>query len=394
MCLALYAFTEQNVFGQLLLYRIAPLWCWQIHLFSAVFYVLTRIFITCAFFYCWFEWVLSDEIKNQFNGTNKAHYPYLGFFFIMPISNVLLNIAQFQTIKALFYVAKSVYNRVKERNRLLKYPKLQQLYDLFIEFDSDDDGCWGFNDFKKFIYYHNQTFIQRDTCIILWNCLGFTSNKTAVDDEFKSDDEPENDDSGSLDEMNSDQVAQRLNTFSVNPRHSKTPTLTVDDLKNVDVSKLKMKKRPNMRWKDFRRIFGEHLKSNKFAEHSVKQIVSAQLQVLIVTIFNARSEFEQGSDIDDKDGAMLKLYSDVNHLIRKRRKESEGTAKEIEMYIKTDDESGNNEKDLRKVVSMAMLDDKIVTKQLELDDSIRSNLQRPSSIMHIDPSSLRKEETV
>eukprot|EP01084_Bolivina_argentea_P141962 249429_1 len=185
LCLALYAFTEQNVFAQLLLYRIAPLFSWWIHLVSAILYVLTRIFITCAFMYCYIEWAMTDEIKYQFNGTNKAHYPYLIYFFIMPIANILLNIAQFQTIKALFYVSKSVYKRIKERKRLLKYPRLQILYDIFIEFDTNDNGYWTMMEFKKFIFYHS-TFIKHDTCIMLWNVLGFTYEEI-ISEEIISD---------------------------------------------------------------------------------------------------------------------------------------------------------------------------------------------------------------
>ena len=383
--------TEQNIFAQLLLYRIAPLWSWKFHLASAVFYVLTRLFITITFLYVWIEWAMSDEIKNEFNGSSQAHAPYIGFFFFMPIANILLNVAQFQTIKALFYVSMSVRDRVKERNRFVKYPKMQELYDMFIEYDSDDDGCWTLSDFKKFIYYNNQTFIQRDTCIILWNCLGFVSK----DNIIKSDNDVDSDDNRNGGDTQIDANAEKDAEAENDEVVVHLTTMTSDDLQNVDVSKINMKKKSNMRWKDFRKIFGEHLKSDKFIDHSVKQIVSAQLQVLIATIFNAQSEFEQSADIDAKDRAMLKLYSDVNQLIKKKKKDdTEMKTKEIEMYIKTDD--NKNSRELRKVVSMAILDDKTISKQLLLDDTIRNNLQRPSSIMHISPTSsvLNKDENV
>eukprot|EP01084_Bolivina_argentea_P141961 249427_1 len=407
LCFALYALTEQNVFAQLLLYRIAPLFSWWIHLVSAILYVLTRIFITCAFMYCYIEWAMTDEIKYQFNGTNKAHYPYLIYFFIMPIANILLNIAQFQTIKALFYVSKSVYKRIKERKRLLKYPRLQILYDIFIEFDTNDNGYWTMMEFKKFIFYHS-TFIKHDTCIMLWNVLGFTYEEIISDINLIGS-------NSNLKSVSEDIISEEELETSPQPielGHYHRNTLTAHDLSNFCAEDIGIKKREYMRWKDFRKIFGEHLKFEKFKEHSVKQIISAQLQILLQTIFDAQAQFEKFNDIDDKDQAMLKLYRDVNQLIgeSKNKKRDENNNEKhvkqpsnIEMILQPPNISNNNNggdsngdgsRQLRKIVSMSLYNHQTLKKQLSLDDAIRSNLTRPVSIMMASPGQLETETTI
>ena len=341
LCLTLYAFSEHNVFAQLLLYRTKPLFSWRIHFISATIYTLTRIFITITFIYCYIEWAMTDEIYNQLNGKSDIHYLYIFYFFLLPFGDIILNIAQYQTVKALFYISKSVYKRIKERNQLLKYPRLQKLYDIFIEFDSRDNGYWTMIDWKKFIFYHS-TFIKHDTCIILWNVLGF---KYIDNNEPKQESNESNE---SKEEENDEENHSKQESKLKIPSHQEVnASITQQEMEDIIQNKLNIKKkrRAHMRWKDFRKIFGPHIISQKFKNYPIKKIISAQLQILLQTIFSAQSRFEQINNVDDKDKAMIKLYENVNQLIGKNKKNSikmnKNKSTSYESEEKTEDPTSN-----------------------------------------------------
>eukprot|EP01084_Bolivina_argentea_P089999 162238_1 len=380
MAMTLYAFTEPNVFIQLLLYRTYPLFSWQIHCISTAIYVLTRLFAIFVVSWTYYDWAVSDEIHDQLHGIKPKQYAYLAFFFVVPFANLLLNLAQYQTVKALVFLTVSVRKRIKQRNELRKYPRLQTLYDIFIEFDTGDNGYWTMIDWKKFIFYHS-TFIKHDTCIILWNVLGFQYNACSqsqidfqlavVSEEVTSPTSAANtmsltnematEASVSIEtpsetvetgvEMN---AMEQLKSISI-ATPSPAPSLDVfttdldkdDDLpperperratlsaiviaefettarnkgrtsrkKKRLVPKAAIKKTKHMRWKHFRKIFGAHVKSKKYENYTVQRVISAQIQLLLQTIFSAQSQFEQYENVHQRRDTMRKLYFDINDLI-------------------------------------------------------------------------------
>ena len=101
----------------MLLYRLYPLYSWRLHYFSAFLYVATRIFVTVAFIYCYAGWAVSHRINDIFNGKETANAWYMSFFILMPIGVLLLNIAQYQTVKALFHIAKATRKRIQIHDR-------------------------------------------------------------------------------------------------------------------------------------------------------------------------------------------------------------------------------------------------------------------------------------
>lgn len=437
LAITLYPFTEHNVFVQLFLYRVQPLFSWKLHFVSAVFYTLTRIFGTVTFIYCYISWAMTDRIYDQFHGE-KWDVPYMIFFFIFPIIAILLNVAQYQTIKALFYITKSTRRRIKIHNELKDNPRLQELYDIFIEFDCGDNGYWTMMDWKKFIFYHS-TFIKHETCILLWNVLGF-SNKpskhgtsTSTDGVTTKMDKINSGSNDSVTGSDSDNDGSGGNaadgktmTAIITSHIPSKSGITEQDIDGFeDKIQIKQNKKHYMKWKDFRAIFAKHVLNEQFMHYSVKQIVSAQLQVLIQTMFNAEAQFET---VDDKDKAMLRLYKDVNKMIMngntkttrrqgkisrrlsqvavERDSEEKDSAGDdvmismsppptIEMYI-----GGNMETNDVEIPSSdnlqfaATVDVNLLDKQLELNDVIRQNSTRVSSIMMARPSDIEQQQTI
>lgn len=58
---------------------------------------------------------------------------YMFDFLILPVGNMLLNWAQLKSIQALFYVSRSMKQRNYEYTLLVKYPRLQELYSIFLK---------------------------------------------------------------------------------------------------------------------------------------------------------------------------------------------------------------------------------------------------------------------
>merc|ERR1719295_1475378 len=96
-----YLVTEQNVFIQLLFYR---LYCrrshWVFHFISLCFYAATRVFISILF---WRDYVIwCTEI-----GPNQSALYYI-VFAVAPILNIVLNVAQIPTVSALRHITNKV----------------------------------------------------------------------------------------------------------------------------------------------------------------------------------------------------------------------------------------------------------------------------------------------
>eukprot|EP01083_Nonionella_stella_P008371 24082_1 len=358
LCLSLYPITEHNVCLQLLLYRIAPLSGWHVHLASAIIYLSTRLLVTGLFIYCYIDWAKTEAIANEFSGTPTTHYPYLIFFFLLPLAVILINIAQFETAKALFYVAKSVFKKHKERKELMYYPRLQELYDLFLSFDSEQNGSWGFDNFKTFVN-HYSSFINEDTCIILWNVLGFAYEPV----EKNVLEEIEIAPTGWMDKQREERV--------LTPRDF--------DNYNVDTAMLSVTKRMRkgkMKWRHFGKIFGQYVISKKFAFHSVETVVGAQIQILLQTVFDVQQQFQRhGGAARDKEQAIMSLYTEIDKLVDGKKKKKTSTLPEemvwnkhnagvcsIEMilsptsFIKEDDGT-DDDQDTRRTVTMPLTDD-------------------------------------
>ena len=148
------------------------------------------------FSFVWTSWLLTDKINDQLNGNEDFDILYMIFFFIMPIIMILLTVAEFQTLRVIYYISKSTKQRISIYNDLYENPRLQVLYDIFIEFENNGNGYWTMNDFKKFVINHCE-FIQDDTIKILWNVLGFMSNDDDDNDDNDNDMESNDDDNDS-----------------------------------------------------------------------------------------------------------------------------------------------------------------------------------------------------
>ena len=299
----------------MLLYRLYPLYSWKLHYFSARVYVATRIFVTVTFIYCYIDWALTDRIYDIFHGNETVNAWYMSFFILMPIGVLLLNIAQYQTVKALFYIAKSTRKRIKTHEELQEYPRMQTLYDMFIEFDGGDNGFWTMMDLKRFIFY-NATFISHETCVILWTVLGFT-----YDDETAS-------------VHGSDISSEISHVESAETNHGHHGnSMTVDDVAEFENRLPPRKKQRYMKWKHFRAIFGKHVKDEKYAQHSVKQVVSAQLKVLLRTISNAEAKIADIGNDEEREKVISKLFKDVNVSIVENKKRKQAMEKALAIDV-------------------------------------------------------------
>eukprot|EP01084_Bolivina_argentea_P141963 249432_1 len=226
LAISLYPMTESNVFAQLLLYRISPSKLWQLHLISAVIYLLSRIFILVVFTVCYISWANTDAIYDQFHDKNKRDGVYIGFFILIPMATILLNIAQFQTVKALFYMTKSV---LKQNTQNKKY--LKELHDIFVKYDRLANGYWTDNDWQIFITQTVQ-FNKQEIYTLLWDIFLF---------------DPQN-------------------------------MIGIQNNKNI------------LYWNTFRKIFQPQIINKKFENQSIQKIVIAQLQLLLKILSNTTKE--------------------------------------------------------------------------------------------------------
>jgi len=97
-----YFVTEQNVFIQLLFYRLGSPrpGHWIFHFFSLCLYAATRVFLSVLFWRMYVIWCL--EV-----GRGRSHLYYV-LFAVAPILNILMNIAQTSTVSALYHITNKV----------------------------------------------------------------------------------------------------------------------------------------------------------------------------------------------------------------------------------------------------------------------------------------------
>ena len=171
--IVLYAFTEQSVFLQLLLYRLYPYFCWQLHYLGVFIYIITRIFSSIAVFYVWSQWQMDPFIEDIFkNSKNSNQYPiYLTVFFVTLIGNIILNLTQYMSISALIHISKSVKKNDKMQKEFKNKPRMKELYDIFISFDIDGTPGFDVKEFRAFIR-SMKLMVPRPEIELLWISLG------------------------------------------------------------------------------------------------------------------------------------------------------------------------------------------------------------------------------
>eukprot|EP01083_Nonionella_stella_P041391 112237_1 len=104
------------------------------------------------------------------------------FFFMIPIATLLLIIAQIQTVKALFYMTKNVF----ERENAPDY-----LESIFGEYAAEDNVYWGVKEWKQFVFAN--TACQSSQLLeTLWSILLFDVDNESILtlNDFKSIFEP------------------------------------------------------------------------------------------------------------------------------------------------------------------------------------------------------------
>eukprot|EP01083_Nonionella_stella_P130365 395624_1 len=163
LAMSLYPFTMS----------LYPSSSWLFHAISTAVYAMTRLCITITFVICYICWAMTDEIQDQMTGNTPRDYVYLMFFFIVPIATMLLNISQIQTMKALWYMPKSVFQRRNAHDKLLK-----DLESIYIEYESKEQGCWTMTEWTSFVSA-NTTCRSHELYQTLWDILLFSVHTDA-----------------------------------------------------------------------------------------------------------------------------------------------------------------------------------------------------------------------
>ena len=114
--LAMYFALEPNVFFQLLFYRISPDHYVLLHFVSTIVYIITRILIIAGSIIVYISWLTSDFVQNELFNDIRNNIWYFLDILVIPILNILLNIAQWYSIQALIYISKRVMinNKIKK----------------------------------------------------------------------------------------------------------------------------------------------------------------------------------------------------------------------------------------------------------------------------------------
>ena len=149
---SLYTTSELHVFIQLLMYRINPYSYPICHYLSSYFYIFTRVSIMTIFFLCWSEWLSNYGDMIVSNNPFDTGFFYVFWFFVSPIANIILNLAQYYSITALFHISEKVYNNSRIRIQLSKNIRIQELYDTYIKYDIDDNNIdeWSIEELTAF----------------------------------------------------------------------------------------------------------------------------------------------------------------------------------------------------------------------------------------------------
>ena len=86
---------------------------------------------------------------------------YVFWFFISPFANIVLNFAQYSSVKALFYISNKVYENGKLRQQLQHNPRIQQLYDIYTRYDTDEIADeWSVDELTNFLSDHTDILIK------------------------------------------------------------------------------------------------------------------------------------------------------------------------------------------------------------------------------------------
>ena len=150
--MTLYATTESHIFLQLFLYRIMPQRFPIFHYLSAYLYLLTRIGTMILFFICYIEWCVNYGDFIVSNNAFDIGWCYALWFWVSPIANLLLNFAQYSSVKALFYVSTKVYKHERLWIQLSHHRRIRELYDIYISYDNlSNDDEWSVTELSDFI---------------------------------------------------------------------------------------------------------------------------------------------------------------------------------------------------------------------------------------------------
>ena len=185
-CLTLYGTTEFHVFMQLLAYRISPSDFALLHWISAYLYLFTRCAAGVITFVCFVQWCNNYGSFILNNDALEIGLSYVLFFYFVGIFNILLNLTQISSIRALFFMAEKVYKNNQLKRQLQYNTKMSQFFDIFqqyIELEESNQpesqsqsqsqekkinkfdvsrNVWTLGGFKLFLQDYSDVFVVND----------------------------------------------------------------------------------------------------------------------------------------------------------------------------------------------------------------------------------------
>ena len=163
--MTLYAVTECHVFYQLLLYRINSYGYPIFHYLSSYLYLFTRVGTSIIFFICWCQWCINDGKFITTNNPFNIGWCYTLWFFLSPISCIILNYAQYSSIKALFYISNKVYlNRAMKEYYFCQSERILELHQIYTTIDDDlSVSEWQMDELQMFIDEYCEIKLKNET---------------------------------------------------------------------------------------------------------------------------------------------------------------------------------------------------------------------------------------